>query len=52
MRTKVTIARAVALLAGSILLFAGMAFGAEINVMSSGGLTAAPVVRRREHFRR
>jgi len=41
MKTKLTITRAVVLFAGSILLFAGTASGAEINVMTSGGLTEA-----------
>jgi molybdate transport system substrate-binding protein len=33
--------RKVALVVASILVFAGLAFGAEVNVMSSGGFTAA-----------
>jgi molybdate transport system substrate-binding protein len=41
MRTKLTISRAVVLFVASILLFAGTASGAEINVMTSGGLTEA-----------
>ncbi len=35
------VSRTVALVVASVLVFAGAAFGAELNVMSSGGFTAA-----------
>lgn len=41
MRTKLTTSKAVVLFFASILLFAGTASGAEVNVMASGGLTEA-----------
>jgi molybdate transport system substrate-binding protein len=41
MRTKLIVWRMIALGVVSILLYAGLAHGAELNVMSSGGFTAA-----------
>ena len=41
MKTISIASRTVALVAASIIVFAGTAFGAELNVMSSGGFTAA-----------
>ena len=41
MKTTSIVSRTVALVAANIIIFAGTAFGAELNVMSSGGFTAA-----------
>ena len=41
MKTMPIVSRTVALVAANIIIFASTAFGAELNVMSSGGFTAA-----------
>ena len=41
MKTRSMVASAVAVLTGGILLLAGVAYGAEVNIMISGGFSAA-----------